>query len=282
MGESWQHRKNIFLLLLLSVLLRTTVAVPEPQMQYVAVVPGRIYLETPENFCIQINNLKETVSLTLSLESNIQDLILNKMTIEGKDVFQCVPFQIPRSSNILPSSEVILSLRAQGLTQHFWSRKKVWIEKPKHLVFIQTDKPIYRAGQKVQFRIVSMDKDFRPMKKKFPVVYVQDPKNNQVFQWRDVEIPLGIIQLSYSLSSDPLLGTYKVVVEEDSTKVVENSFDVDEYVLPKFEVFVKAPKLITVMTKQIEVSVCGRYVMLIYSLFPIVSREGAIYSWCLF
>ncbi|XP_032065555.1 alpha-2-macroglobulin-like isoform X2 [Thamnophis elegans] len=257
MGESWQCGKNVVLLLLLSVLLRTTVAVTEREMQYVAVVPSIIYMETPENFCIQINNLKETVNLTLMLD---QDLFLNKMTIKEKDAFQCVPFQIPRSSNILPSTEVILSLRAQGLTQHFSDFKKVRIEKPKHLVFIQTDKPIYRAGQKVQFRIVSMDKDLRPLKKKkFPVVYIQDPQNNRVFQWRDVELPLGIIQLSYSLSSDPLLGTFKVVVEEDSAKVAEYSFDVDEYVLSKFEVFVKAPKLITVITEKVTIRVCGWY-----------------------
>ncbi|XP_026547541.1 alpha-2-macroglobulin-like [Notechis scutatus] len=212
-------------------------------------------METTENFCVQINNLKETLNLTLLLDSEV----LNQVTVKEKDVFQCVPFQIPRRSNISPPSEAILELTGNGLTQSFQNRKKVQIEKPKHLVFIQTDKPIYRAGQEVKFRIVSMDKDLHPMKEEFPVVYIQDPKNNRVFQWRDVETPLGIIQLSYSLSSDPRLGTYKVVVEKDSEKVADYSFEVDEYVLPKFELLVKAPKLITVVTKKIEVSVCGRY-----------------------
>ncbi|XP_070792389.1 alpha-2-macroglobulin-like isoform X2 [Pituophis catenifer annectens] len=258
MGESWQHGKNLFLLLLLSVL-RTTVPAPVPKLQYVVLVPSTIHMETSENFCIQMNHLEETLTLTIFLESGSQNLILNQVTIKEKDGFQCVPFQIPRWSNISPPSEAVLVMRANGLTQNFWSRKKVLIEKPKNLLFIQTDKPIYRAGQQVQFRIVSMDKDFHPTKKKFPFVYIQDPQKNRVFQWRDVEVPLGIIQLSYSLSSDPLLGTYKVVIEKDSTKVAEDSFDVEEYVLPKFEVLVKAPKLIQVVTKEIEVSVCGRY-----------------------
>ncbi|XP_058023761.1 alpha-2-macroglobulin-like [Ahaetulla prasina] len=256
MGESWQCGKNLFLLLLLSVL-RTTVAAPE--LRYVAVVPSTIYMETTENFCIQISNLNETVNLTLSLESEIQDLILTQVTVKEEDGFQCVPFQIPRQSNISPPSKVILELQVKFLSHSFLVRKYVQIEKPKHLVFIQTDKPIYRAGQEVRFRIVSMDKDLRLRKKKFPVVYIEDPQRNRVFQRRDVEVPLGISQLSYSLSSDPLLGTYKVVVEEDSTKVAEYSFDAEEYVLPKFEVSVKAPKLITVETKEIKVSACGRY-----------------------
>ncbi|XP_058025715.1 alpha-1-macroglobulin-like isoform X2 [Ahaetulla prasina] len=258
MGESWQCGKNLFLLLLLSVL-RTTVAAPAPKLQYVALVPSTIHMETSENFCIQINHLKETLTLTIFLETGTQNLILNQLTVKEEDGFQCVHFQIPRWSNISPPSEAVLVMTANGLTQNFWSRKKVWVEKPKSLLFIQTDKPIYRAGQQVQFRIVSMDKDFRPTKKKFPVVYIQDPQNNRVFQWRDVEVRLGIIQLSYSLSSDPRLGTYKVVVEKDFTKVAEYSFDVEEYVLPKFEVLVKAPKLIQFVTTEIEVSVCGRY-----------------------
>ncbi|KAK9405415.1 alpha-2-macroglobulin-like [Crotalus adamanteus] len=159
---------------------KTSVAVPTPRLQYVVLVPSTIHMETSENFCIQMNHLKETLTLTIFLEY-------------------------------------------------------------------------------VQFRIVCMDKDFRPMKRKFSVVYIQDPKNNRVFQWRDVEVPMGIIQLSYSLSSDPRLGIYQVVVEKDSTKLAQYSFEVDEYVLPKFEVLVKAPKLIQVVTKEIEVSACGRY-----------------------
>uniref|UniRef100_A0A8C6VD15 Alpha-2-macroglobulin n=1 Tax=Naja naja TaxID=35670 RepID=A0A8C6VD15_NAJNA len=219
---------------------------------FALLVPSIIYMETSENFCVQINNLKETLNLTLLLESGVQDVILNQVTVKEKDVFQCVPFQIP---------------------------KHMQIEKPKPVIFIQTDKPIYRAGQEVQFRIVSMDKDLHPMKKKVNLGG-GDPKNNRVFQWRDVETPLGIIQLSYSLSSDPLLGTYKVVVEKDSTQVADYSFEVDEYVLPKFELLVKAPKLITVVTKEMEVSMCGRYVMLNYSPFPIVSRRCKIFLVC--
>uniref|UniRef100_A0A8C6X2A3 Uncharacterized protein n=1 Tax=Naja naja TaxID=35670 RepID=A0A8C6X2A3_NAJNA len=251
------------------------------EKRYVAVVPSIIYMETSENFCVQINNLKETLNLTLLLESGVQDVILNQVTVKEKDVFQCVPFQVVAFNiiNISLPSTAILELTGKGLTQSFQNRKEVQIEKPKPVIFIQTDKPIYRAGQEVQFRIVSMDKDLHPMKKKVNLGG-GDPKNNRVFQWRDVETPLGIIQLSYSLSSDPLLGTYKVVVEKDSTQVADYSFEVDEYVLPKFELLVKAPKLITVVTKEMEVSMCGRYVMLNYSPFPIVSRRCKIFLVC--
>uniref|UniRef100_A0A8C6VBD8 Macroglobulin domain-containing protein n=1 Tax=Naja naja TaxID=35670 RepID=A0A8C6VBD8_NAJNA len=227
-----------------------------PLVQYVAVAPSIIYMETSENFCIQINNLNETLNLTLLLKSKSQDVMLNQVTVKEKDVFQCVPFQVSPT----------LELTGNGLTQHFLRRKEVQIEEPKHLLFIQTDKPMYKAEEQEQFWV--MDKLWNLLSCSF-----QDPKNNRVFQWRDVEVPLGIIQLSYSLSSDPILGIYKVVVEKDSKKVAVYSFEVDEYVLPKFEVLLKAPKLITIMTNEIKFAVCGRYVMLNYSPFPIVSRR---------
>uniref|UniRef100_A0A670ZKS9 Macroglobulin domain-containing protein n=1 Tax=Pseudonaja textilis TaxID=8673 RepID=A0A670ZKS9_PSETE len=183
-------------------------------LRYVAVVPSIIYMETTENFCVQINNLNEILNLTLLLDSEV----LNQVTVKEKDVFQCIPFQVVAFT--------ILELTGNGLTQSFENRKRVRIEKPKHLVFIQADKTIYRAGQEVKFRIISMDKDLHPMKEE---VNLCDPKNNRVFQWSDVETPLGIIERSYSLSSNPRLGTYKVVVENDSEKVADYSFEVDEY-----------------------------------------------------
>uniref|UniRef100_A0A670ZKU9 Uncharacterized protein n=1 Tax=Pseudonaja textilis TaxID=8673 RepID=A0A670ZKU9_PSETE len=113
------------------------------EQRYVAVVPSIIYMETTENFCVQINNLNEILNLTLLLDSEV----LNQVTVKEKDVFQCIPFQITRRSNISPPSEAILELTGNGLTQSFENRKRVRIEKPKHLVFIQADKTIYRAGQ---------------------------------------------------------------------------------------------------------------------------------------
>ncbi|KAM6471816.1 alpha-2-macroglobulin-like isoform 2-T2 [Liasis olivaceus] len=259
MGKSWQPREDIFLLLLLSLLLGNIAAVPTPKPQYVVLVPETIQMGTSETFCVQMSHLTEAMTLAVSLEYGTRNWNLKQEMVTEEDVFRCAPFQIPRWNNVLSPPEAILTVIARGLTQAFWSRKNVQVKKPEDLLFVQTDKLIYRPEQQVQFRIVCMDEGFHPVKEKIPVVYIQDPKNNRVFQWRDVEIPMGITQLSYPLSSDPPLGTYQVVVEKDSKKVAEYSFDVDEYVLPKFEVLVKAPKLISVLAKKIEVSVCGRY-----------------------
>ncbi|XP_010083348.1 PREDICTED: alpha-2-macroglobulin-like, partial [Pterocles gutturalis] len=109
------------------------------------------------------------------------------------------------------------------------------------------------------FRIVSLDKDFYPLDEKFPFVYVQDPQRNRVYQWQGVELETGLIQLSFPLTSEPIQGSYKIVVQKSTMSHVEHSFSVEEYVLPKYEVLVKLPKMITIKDMELPVSVCGLY-----------------------
>uniref|UniRef100_A0A8C3LYP3 Alpha-2-macroglobulin n=1 Tax=Chrysolophus pictus TaxID=9089 RepID=A0A8C3LYP3_CHRPC len=69
----------------------------------------------------------------------------------------------------------------------------------------------------------------------------------------------GLTQLSFPLTSEPIQGSYKIVVQKNFIAHVEHSFSVEEYVLPKYEVLVKLPKMITIEDKELPVSVCGLY-----------------------
>lgn len=50
-----------------------------------------------------------------------------------------------------------------------------------------------------------------------------------MYQWQGVELTGGLIQLSFPLTSEPIQGQYKVVVQKDSLENVEHSFSVEEY-----------------------------------------------------
>uniref|UniRef100_A0A8C3HKZ7 Alpha-2-macroglobulin n=1 Tax=Chrysemys picta bellii TaxID=8478 RepID=A0A8C3HKZ7_CHRPI len=69
----------------------------------------------------------------------------------------------------------------------------------------------------------------------------------------------GLTQLSFPLTSEPIQGTYNVVVQKESGTNLEHSFTVEEYVLPKYEVSVKLPKKITIQDEELKVAVCGLY-----------------------
>lgn len=57
----------------------------------------------------------------------------------------------------------------------------------------------------------------------------QDPRNNRLFQWNDVKLSMGLIQLAFPLSSEPALGPYKLMVEKSFMEIAQHPFDVEEY-----------------------------------------------------
>ncbi|XP_060022927.1 pregnancy zone protein-like [Lagenorhynchus albirostris] len=240
-------------LILLSLLLpRDASATSKPQ--YLVLVPSQLYAGVTEKACVVLNHLNETVELTVTLEYEMQSR--NLLTDLGaKHSFYCSSFMIPESS----SSSAFITVQVKGPTQHFIKRKWIHITKAESLVFVQTDKPIYKPGQTVRFRIVSVDVNFHPLNEMFPVVYIENPKKNRIFQWHSVNLHWGLKQLSFPLSVEPTLGPYKVILQKESGKKIEHSFEVNEYVLPKFEVQVKMPKIIGFLDDEFVVSVCSLY-----------------------
>ncbi|XP_036037851.1 pregnancy zone protein-like [Onychomys torridus] len=240
-------------LLLFLLLPRDATATAKPQ--YVVLVPSQLYAGVSEKACVNLHHLNETVTLDILLEHETQITSLLTGQAVKEDSFYCSPFMISG----LPSSSAFITVQIQGPTQHFTKRKLMQITKADSLVFVQTDKPIYKPGQTVKFRVVSVDISFGPLNETFPVIYIENPKRNRIFQWQNMDLPVGLLQLSFPLSDEPALGSYKVVVQKDSGKKIEHSFEVDEYVLPKFEVQVKMPKTIAFLEEEFVVSACGLY-----------------------
>uniref|UniRef100_A0A8C0DYQ5 Pregnancy zone protein n=1 Tax=Balaenoptera musculus TaxID=9771 RepID=A0A8C0DYQ5_BALMU len=205
-----------------------------------------------EKACVVLNHLNETVELTVTLEYEMQSR--NLLTdLEAKHSFYCSSFMIPESS----SSSAFITVQVKGSTQHFIKRKPMHITKAESLVFVQTDKPIYKPGQTVRFRIVSVDVNFHPLNEMVSVT--TNPKRNRIFQWHNLKLHWGLNQLSFPLSVEPTLGPYKVILQKESGEKIEHSFEVNEYVLPKFEVQVKMPKTIGFLDDEFVVSVCSLY-----------------------
>ncbi|OBS71209.1 hypothetical protein A6R68_00250, partial [Neotoma lepida] len=114
-------------------------------------------------------------------------------------------FQVPESF----SNEVMfLTVQVKGPTHEFTKRTTVLTKNKESLIFVQTDKPIYKPEQTD----------------------------------------------SSTVHSEPLQGSYKVVLWTETGRIVEHSFSVEEFVLPKFEVKVTVPEKITIMEEEMNVS----------------------------
>ncbi|XP_045410328.1 alpha-2-macroglobulin [Lemur catta] len=244
------------LVILLLVLLPTDASV-SAKPHYMVLVPSLLHTETSEKGCVLLSHLNETVTVRAFLESLRENRSLFTDLVAEKDLFHCVSFTVPRS---LSSEEVMfLTIQVKGPTQEFNRRTTVMVKNKESLVFVQTDKAIYKPEQTVKFRVVSLDEDFHPLNELIPLVYIQDPKRNRIAQWQNLQLESGLKQLSFALSSEPFQGSYKVVVQKESGGNVEHPFTVEEFVLPKFEVQVTVPKVITILEEEMNVSVCGLY-----------------------
>ncbi|XP_060547235.1 alpha-2-macroglobulin-like isoform X1 [Pantherophis guttatus] len=235
----------------------TTASTPKPQ--YLVLVPVVVPTETPRQICVQLNHLNESVTLSITLEYGLQNRSLLREEVSKKDLFKCIEFQLPKWETSFNSHIALFTVEVTGATLRYLNRKRVYIDNQESLLFVQTDKPIYKPGQKILFRVVSLNEEFLPVTRKVSLIYIEDPKRNRLFQWKDVELNGGLVQLEFPLSSEPALGTYKVVVQKDSERTVQHSCTVEEYVLPKFKVVVKATPTITVLDDEIKVTVCGTY-----------------------
>ncbi|NXV15676.1 A2MG protein, partial [Cepphus grylle] len=231
---------------------------------YMVLLPFLIHTDSSEKVCVQLTHLNESVTLSATLEYQGENRSLIDDVVSEKDVFTCIPFSLPKSNSQSPVTFITVTVK--GATLQFRSRKSVLVKNSESLVFVQTDKPIYKPGQTVLFRIVSLDTDFRPLNETPPVLtislwspYLQDPKKNRLYQWTEAELKGGLIQLFFNLTSEPMQGTYTVVAQKASGKTIHHPFSVEEYVLPKFEVTVKMPKVITILDEKLQVTVCGLY-----------------------
>uniref|UniRef100_A0A8B9Y1Y9 Alpha-2-macroglobulin n=1 Tax=Bos mutus grunniens TaxID=30521 RepID=A0A8B9Y1Y9_BOSMU len=209
---------NPVLILLFLLLPRDASATSKPQ--YLVLVPSQLYAGVPEKVCVLLNHLNETVALTVTLEYETEGR--NLLTdLEAKNSFYCSSFTIPDSFPF-----AFITVQVQGPTQNFIKKKPIYITKAESLVFVQTDKPIYKPGQTVQFRIFSVDVNFHPLNETVSLI---NPKRNRIFQWPSFKLQGGLSQLSFPLSVEPALGPYKVVLLKEPGKRIEHSFEVDEY-----------------------------------------------------
>ncbi|KAK3607704.1 hypothetical protein CHS0354_016728 [Potamilus streckersoni] len=106
-------------------------------------------------------------------------------------------------------------------------------------ILIQTDKAIYKPGQTIIYRAFSVKPDlsliYLPMN-----VDIYDPKGNKIVQIKGVSDPSGVYQGSMVMSSEPILGDWKIKVTQRSESA-EKIVTVAEYVLPSFEVIINLP-----------------------------------------
>uniref|UniRef100_A0A8C4SXG6 Alpha-2-macroglobulin-like protein 1 n=1 Tax=Erpetoichthys calabaricus TaxID=27687 RepID=A0A8C4SXG6_ERPCA len=222
---------------------------------YMVTIPHRIHGGTMEKVCAHLLQPNETISFTINLLMERENLTLLEEKIKEKDFYKCIEFQVPMSNEFVGHIEV----RLRGKSFEVENKKKVLITPMRSMTFIQTDKPIYKPGQTVKFRIFAMNEDFLPVNEKYTTVELVDPRSNRIGQWLNISTNSGIVDLSYPTTSEAPLGMYTVTAWQEQGFSNHEKFKVKEYVLPKYEVVIKLPETVTIEDTEVKVQVCGKY-----------------------
>lgn len=124
-------------------------------------------------------------------------------------------------------------------------------------LFIETDKPIYRPGQTIHGRILSLNNNLVPVQENI-TVEITDAKGIKVFKEEIDSNEYGVASFDLPLASELNLGTWKVsATAGDSSSMVD--IQVDKYVLPKFDVSLETSQEWFLVSDEITGTVSANY-----------------------
>jgi len=214
---------------------------------YMAIVPKILHSGGTESISLALFQdgklVKGNVEVTL-LRDN-QEVVTVKETVNGKGT---VEFDVP------DIEEGEYTIKVKGAW--FEDSALVNVEKS-FLVLVETDKPIYKPGQTIHIRTLTLDSELKPLTETV-TIEVLDAKGIKIFR-KDVQTDeYGMTDVELPLSTEPNLGVWKInaVTEKGSTQL---DVRVERYVLPKYEVSVELPKQWFLVNEPVEGQIKAEY-----------------------
>ncbi|NWS39564.1 A2ML1 protein, partial [Probosciger aterrimus] len=221
---------------------------------YAVAVPSQLYYPFSETACLQLSRKQAVpIHVTVTLQSKAGNETLITQSISQLTFFHCTSFQVPPPVGN-PDEVAFIVITVLEDNSEFQKKQKVLIKHTYKRTFIQTDKPVYKPGQIVKFRTVTLDQNFIASNETHRLVELKDPKGNRIAQWLNVTPVGGIVDLSFPLAAEAQVGEYTIKMPDRT-----HTFRVEEYVLPKFSVSIQMPQVVTILEENFRLHVCGMY-----------------------
>ncbi|XP_046398811.1 alpha-2-macroglobulin-like protein 1 isoform X2 [Ischnura elegans] len=239
----------------------TTVATPEVKNRgFIFTAPKRVLIDTNETVCLSLHNIPGSGYVHVDILHTDSDEKIASLKHRLKpDKGACMDLYIPQTTQIRGR----LHLKAQfddAFNYTINSIKEIFIDQNPHVVFIETDKPTYKPGQEVKFRVMTVKHNLSPVKGPIQKIWLENPSGVRMAQWLRVPTELGLAQLTFQLSPEPVLGNWVIKVQRSKNQTLETqTFEVKEYVLPKFEVTINPPSYVLADTESITWQICAKY-----------------------
>ncbi|KAH9509546.1 hypothetical protein Btru_046126, partial [Bulinus truncatus] len=228
---------------------------------FLALTPTTAYPGLPFKFAVTAH---QTASGSVMVTASLQKSAFDTNAL-GISLTTLLPGETKLLSILVPSlnytkSDLTFTVSAVGGV-NYSKTGSVTLSQNSSVILVQTDKAIYRPGQKVRIRVVNVDQDLRPNFVPLTVI-IENPKNDKLEEYKDVNSRNGVVERIFELSDYPSLGIWKIHVNRGSLRLYTNTFKVEEFVLPKFSVSVQtSPDFIVTSSENraITVTVSANY-----------------------
>ena len=235
--------------------------ISETDFVFTAISPKIIQQLCTYNVFVTVEKGETPVKFIISITSS-----------DDSQLFTCEPAQVAPGTSILmgiPITDKLtsdepynLKIKAQyGEDKNFEDSVKIHPDPHVLSLFIQTDKPVYKPGETVKFRVIPLDRNLKPHSKpEISFLSMKDPQGNIIKKWTEIDTKCGLFSSELTLSAEPNLGDWTLEVKTAlDSEQHEETFSVEQYVLPKFKAEVKLPPFATYKESKIQAEIKAAY-----------------------
>lgn len=220
---------------------------------YSVLAPKTLRSNSAYNVVVAIHNTTRTTEVSVSLTG--PSLNSRKYVDVQSMSSKSVRFDIPK----LTEGDYELKVMGSGGIE-FQNSTKLSFAPDLNWLYIQSDKATYKPGDKIQFRVLFLDKNTRPAVIDKPIkIEIRDGDQNLIKSWKDIKPTKGVYSGELQLSDRPVLGNWTVTATVQDEGKVTNVLVVDKYVVPKFEVVVLTAKNVAASAGYIRATIKARY-----------------------
>uniref|UniRef100_A0A023GNI6 Putative alpha-2-macroglobulin-like protein n=1 Tax=Amblyomma triste TaxID=251400 RepID=A0A023GNI6_AMBTT len=260
MASGWTRR-----LLLLAAVVTLGTTPTAASIEYLVTAPGYITPNSDVKITAIVTNPGSAGQLKVELwgtrsgiNQNSTVLASRTYEVDAAGIDSELQFHVP---DLSPSDYYSLYLDVTGEfgSDRFYNRSSIQLEYVNNInVVVQTDKPMYRQGSTVNYRILLLDNNLLPVRNQLANITITNPYGQLLYQQQHVNFTDGLLQGSYDLLAITDEGTWTISVSV-GTSSGSTTFQVQDYVLPKFSVTITPDPNDVVTNPTVLYTVCAKY-----------------------
>uniref|UniRef100_A0A1B0AER0 TEP1-F n=1 Tax=Glossina pallidipes TaxID=7398 RepID=A0A1B0AER0_GLOPL len=220
---------------------------------YSIVAPGSIYSNRTYSVSVTLHDAGQSVTFNIGISGPSYN---HSKSIElSPKENKRIDFNVPELK------KGIYQLVSKGIGGlYFENTTYLSVEYTRPNLYIQTDKAMYKPGDLVQYRILILDENFRPLRSNRSLgVAIKDAANNLVKDIKNAENIKGVFSDKLQLTEQPVLGLWIIEVSLSDHIEKTKELEVAKYVLPKFSVDIDAVTDLAITESSLKITVRAKY-----------------------